>query len=103
MSVTRPPITAGPIERAFRFLKSVSVSGGATGEEVAVAEGDAIGDATVVGEGEGVSSADKEWKNRDAKTQKTKARVPHEVLSSRFMVVGQAPRLSGQAEGLPYN
>ena len=55
MSVTRPPITAGPIERALRFLKSVSVSGGATGEGVAVTEGDAIGDATVAGEGEDVS------------------------------------------------
>ncbi len=55
MSDTRPPITAGPIERAFKFLKSASVSGGATGEGVAVAEGDAIGDATVAGEGEGIS------------------------------------------------
>jgi hypothetical protein len=51
------------------------VSGGATGEGVAVAEGDAIGDATVAAEGEGVSCADTEWKIRDAKTQKTKARL----------------------------
>ncbi len=31
MSVTRPPMIAGPIGRTFRFLKSTSVSGGATG------------------------------------------------------------------------
>ena len=47
MSDTRPPITAGPIERAFRFLKSASLSG--TGE----------GEALDVAEGEGVSCADK--------------------------------------------
>jgi len=29
MSETRPPITAGPIERALRFLKSTSVNCGA--------------------------------------------------------------------------
>ena len=38
MSETRPPITAGPIERAFRFLKSTSVSCGAVGEGVGVTE-----------------------------------------------------------------
>ena len=59
MSETRPPITAGPIERAFKFLKSTSVSWGAAGEGVGVAEGDesavaaddAIGDALVIGAG----------------------------------------------------
>ena len=40
MSGTRPPITAGPIERAFRFLKSTSVSWGGVGEGV-----DAAGEA----------------------------------------------------------
>src|SRR5437667_12131606 len=38
MSETRPPITAGPIERAFRFLKSTSVSCGAVGEGAGVTE-----------------------------------------------------------------
>ena len=42
MSDTRPPITAGPIERAFKFLKSTSVSGSGAGEGVAVAEGDDV-------------------------------------------------------------
>ena len=51
----RPPITAGPIERAFKFLKSASRSGAAAGEGVTVAEGDAMGDATAAGEGEGGS------------------------------------------------
>jgi len=55
MSDTRPPITAGPIERALRFLKSASVSVGGDGAGVGVAEGDTIGDAAVAGEGEGIS------------------------------------------------
>jgi len=42
MSDTRPPITAGPIERAFRFLKSGSLSGSGDGEALAVAEGDEV-------------------------------------------------------------
>jgi len=49
MSETRPPITAGPIERAFRFLNRTSVSCGGVG----VADKDkgavAVGDAAVVG------------------------------------------------------
>jgi hypothetical protein len=53
----RPPITAGPIERAFRFLKSTSVSGGGVGEGVGVAgddkgavtTGDIDGDASEIG------------------------------------------------------
>src|SRR4051794_13157144 len=58
MSETRPPITAGPIERAFKFLKSTSVSCGAVGEGVGVAEDDrvvagaveAVGETAVSGE-----------------------------------------------------
>jgi hypothetical protein len=42
MSDTRPPITAGPIERAFRFLKNASLSDIGDGEEVAVADGDRV-------------------------------------------------------------
>ena len=38
MSDTRPPITAGPIDRAFRFLKSASLRG--TGDAEGLAEGD---------------------------------------------------------------
>src|ERR1700716_2813271 len=38
MSETRPPMTAGPMERAFKFLKSTSVSDGAV--VVAVAADD---------------------------------------------------------------
>ena len=40
MSDTRPPITAGPIDRAFRFLKSASPSGSGEGEGLDVADGD---------------------------------------------------------------
>src|ERR1043166_4307843 len=50
MSETRPPITAGPIERAFRFLKRTSVSWGGVGEGVGVTEEDENG----LGEDEGV-------------------------------------------------
>src|SRR5262249_18841576 len=39
MSETRPPITAGPIARALRFLKRTSVRGGAVGEGVGVVAG----------------------------------------------------------------
>src|SRR4029077_14192823 len=56
MSETRPPITAGPIERAFKFLKSTSVSCGGVGEEVGVADedkataaGEAVGETAVSG------------------------------------------------------
>ncbi len=38
MSETRPPITAAPMDRAFRFLKRTSVNGGAV-----VAEGELLG------------------------------------------------------------
>ena len=47
MSDTRPPITAGPIERAFRFLKSTSVSWAGVGEGVGI--GDKDGDTVAVG------------------------------------------------------
>ena len=40
MSDTRPPITAGPIHRAFKFLKSTSVSGGAVADGTGVATDD---------------------------------------------------------------
>ena len=52
MSDTRPPITAGPIERAFKFLKNTSVTCGGVGEGVGVAEEDkvAAGAAEAVGE-----------------------------------------------------
>ena len=53
MSDTRPPITAGPIERAFRFLKRASPSG------IAVGEGLAAGEGVAVTEGDGLSCADK--------------------------------------------
>ena len=52
MSETRPPISAGPIERAFRFLKSTSVSCAGVGEGVGVTNEDkpAVGTAEAVGE-----------------------------------------------------
>ena len=40
MSDTRPPMTAGPIERALRFLKRTSVSCGAPADGAGVIEAD---------------------------------------------------------------
>jgi len=60
MSDMRPPITAGPIARAFKFLKSTSVNCGvvAEGDGVAaddkagvVLAGEAAGGAAAAGEG----------------------------------------------------
>jgi hypothetical protein len=52
-------MTAGPMDRALKFLKSTSVSGGGVGEGVGVAEGDAVGDVVgdvaISGDGRGVS------------------------------------------------
>src|SRR5258708_16030761 len=62
MSETRPPITAGPIERAFRFLKSTSVSCSTVAEGAGVTEeesggvvlaDDAAGEALLIGGGPG--------------------------------------------------
>ena len=91
MSDTRPPITAGPIDRAFRFLKSASLSG--------------TGDAEGLAEGDGASCADEieiaQLENNSA--QKYTSRIVIRRLPSRSMVVGQAHRLPWQAERLPYN
>lgn len=69
MSETRPPITAGPMERAFKFLKSTSVSaggvaaaagGGLVADDIGgvVPSGDDLGDAAISGTelGEGFAS-----------------------------------------------
>ena len=84
MSDTRPPITAGPIERAFKFLKSASVSGSGAREGVGVAEGD------------DVSCADKveiaQPENQTA--QRNVSRVLIRKLPSRCIAVGQALRLA---------
>jgi len=52
MSEMRPPITAGPIERAFKFLKSTSVSCGGVDEGVCVAEEDRAPAGAAEGDGE---------------------------------------------------
>ena len=49
MSDTRPPITAGPIERALRFLKNASASCGGVTERVGVAVEDKTADAPTEG------------------------------------------------------
>jgi hypothetical protein len=59
MSETRPPITAGPMVRAFKFLKSTSASCGGAGEGVGVVDEDTatVGDAAVVGRRPGCGSS----------------------------------------------
>ncbi len=70
MSDTRPPITAGPMERAFRFLKSTSVScgAGADGGGIAaddkggvVLSGEAAGEARFSGEALGEAFDSGRW------------------------------------------
>jgi enoyl-[acyl-carrier protein] reductase I len=71
MSETRPPMTAGPMARAFRFLKSTSVSCGAAAEGGGVAAGDNSGVVLCVGaagkamfSGEALGKAfDSAWRN----------------------------------------
>src|SRR6476660_5656709 len=100
MSETRPPITAGPIERAFRFLKSTSVSCGGVDEGVEACAGDGgVALASVVavavpcGDGEGVSLAGRRSTIENKKAQQHTSRVIMRRLPSRSTVVGQARRL----------
>src|SRR2546425_6214188 len=70
MSETRPPMTAGPIERALRFLKSTSVSctgeGEADGCAVAAAVdcGVADGEAAAAGDGDAIGANSSSWPNK---------------------------------------
>src|SRR5439155_19331562 len=83
ISETRPPIIAGPIERAFRFLKSTSVSCAGVGEGFeagadnagVVLGGDAVADAALCGEGEGSSSAGRRSTIENKKAKKHSSRV----------------------------
>jgi hypothetical protein len=78
MSDTRPPITAGPIERAFKFLKSASVSDISGGEEIA----------------DGVSCADK-IEIAEIETNNTQQRTIRVVMTAYHRVV----RLQGKRIG----
>ena len=64
-----------------------------------------MGDATVALEDEGVSWAGtvEIAKTETIKAQQRTVRVVMRGLSSRLISVGQARRLPGQAESLPYN
>ena len=101
MSETRPPITAGPIERAFRFLKRTSVSWDGVGDTVGVGDEDkdtvAVGDAAVAGKCSGcVSSCAGKLGTAQiekSKTHKYENRLVMTGLPSRSTAVGQALRL----------
>src|ERR1043166_2325967 len=92
MSDTRPPLAAGPIERAFRFLKSASLR--------SIGEADGLD----VAEGDGASCANKIEiaKIQTSKVQQRTIRVIMRLLSSRCTVIGQGRRLRWQAEHLPH-
>src|SRR5213075_597602 len=57
MSETRPPMTAGPIERTLRFLKSTSVNCGAPEDGAGVTETDK-GGVVLAGDAAGGDPAD---------------------------------------------
>jgi hypothetical protein len=91
ISETRPPITAGPIERAFRFLKRTSVSCGAVGDGAGVTDeynggvvlaGDAIGEAPPAGERPGGVSS---WPGKIETTQSERRDI--EKTGSRVVIV----------------
>lgn len=93
MSETRPPITPGPIERAFRFLKSTSVSCGGVGEGVGVVEEDksafgereAVGDAPLEGvRPDAVSSCAGKSEIDKAQTSEAQRKPDRAVISSRL-------------------
>jgi len=81
MSETRPPITAGPIERAFKFLKSTSVSCDGVGE----GEGKGVvatGDAVAVGRRPGVSSCADKIETDQIEASKVQ-KIPSRIVISR--------------------
>src|ERR1700730_5922274 len=104
MSETRPPITAGPIARALRFLKrtSVSVGGPDDGTGVtdadrggAVRDGDATGDdPPAAGDEAGGDSscAIPTVLIKKAKAKASLVLISVEHKSCRFAVRGQAHR-----------
>ena len=88
-------MTAGPIERAFRFLKNTSVSWVGVGDEDT--DTVAVGDATVAGKRPGCvcSCADKlgTAQIEKSKAHKYENRLVMRRLPSRSTAVGQARRL----------
>jgi hypothetical protein len=82
-------MTAGPIERAFRFLNNASVSGSGDGEGVGIAEADGVSCAEEIEIG----------KIERSKAQRRRIRVVIKALPSRFISTGQARRVSFSAKG----
>jgi hypothetical protein len=104
MSETRPPMTAGPIERALRFLKSTSVNCGAPEDGAGVTEADnggvvligeaAGGEAALTGaDAGGVSSWAKRAEVTNKSATKNRILIRWMMFIPLFAVVGQAHRL----------
>src|SRR5712692_4331308 len=111
MSETRPLITAGPMARAFRFLKRTSLSWAGAGEGTGVTEadnggavltGDALGEVPLTGAAPGgVSSCAGRCEVRQIESSKTEKNLTRALIgmtcdNGDFCVVGQARHL-------PYN
>src|SRR6266849_6405363 len=114
MSETRPPLPAGPMARAFRFLKRTSLSCVGAGEGTGVTEadngsvvltGDALGEAPLTGAAPGgVSSCAGSCEVRQTESSETKRPESRAVIgmtcdNGDLCVVGQACRLPKQIRG----
>ena len=105
MSDTRPPITAGPMERAFKFLKRTSVSCGVVDEGVAagadkggvVLAGDAVADAALWGAAVGSSWAPTtaQIENKQAQQKRNRALMSRNLANSRRFAMREM-RVSSQ-------
>src|SRR5437660_12937013 len=96
MSETRPPITAGPMARAFRFLKRTSLSCVGAGEGTGVTEadnggvvltGEALGEAPLTGAAPGgVSSWAGRWEGRQIESRERERSERWTGISDRRML-----------------
>src|SRR6266481_4869291 len=90
MSETRPPMTAGPIERALRFWKSTSVNCGAPEDGAGVTEADSVG---VVLSGEaavrGPAPAGEEAGGDSSCAKQIEARIRPDMTTSRVLIIGK--------------
>src|SRR6266404_3067235 len=90
MSETRPPMTAGPIERALRFLKSTSVNCGAPEVDAGVTDAESAG-VVFSGEaaGRGAAPAGEEAGGDSSCARQIEARIRPDMTTSLVLIVGR--------------